>query len=696
MKNGQDLIMNGEIILSGYVISDSDATWFGDDGGCFCPQMVRDALSGFSGAATVRLSSDGGDPFAGEAIRSILSQHPGGVTVIVEGVAASAASLLFMGAAKRIMSAGSLLMIHDPSTMAWGTEAELLAQAAVTGQLADTYAAVYGKAAGITTEQARRIMKAETWLNAEQAVAAGFSDEVLAEGHTNASQAAMTMEAARASFMQMTRSMVAMSARKNSGLQPAAPEPSAAAGGSPAMTATSEEAAMPNETPAAGAAVQTPAAAVTMAAQSPEAAILAERTRQREIRTMAHPFLASMALTQAQVDAEIDAGTPVSDASTRFMALMAAAQPAISRAPATILRDEVDTRRAGMEAALVAQFTRNAPVDDRARPYMAMSLAEMAAHSAGYKGPMRSAGDRINAMMAGTHTTSDYTGIFENALNKALLDRYQVHQPTYRKIARKKSFNDFRVHPMVRAGDFPNLQPVGEGGEIKFGTFGEKRETAILSPYGVGLNFSRQMFINDDTGAISDLINDYGSRVAVFEEATFYAFMASATLASDGLAIWLAAITRGATATGNLASAGTAISVAALGVGQSAMRKQTGIDGAKLNLTPKILLVSPDKEIEAKQFVTQITPALGSSVNPFAGQLEVVVSAELSGNAWYLFADPGMPGSQCFVYGYLNGAEAPRLRTDQPFGVQGWSMTLEHDFGLGAVDFRGTFKNAGA
>ncbi len=376
------------------------------------------------------------------------------------------------------------------------------------------------------------------------------------------------------------------------------------------------------------------------------------------------------------------------------MTIMAAAQPAIQRA--TITRDETDTRRAGMEMALTAQFLRINPADDRARPYMAMSLVEMAALSGGYKGPMRTAGDRINAMMAGVHTTSDYPGIFENALNKSLLDRYQVHQPTYRKIARKKSFNDFRVHPMVRGGDFPNLLPVGVGGEIKFGTFGEKRETAILSPYAVGLNFERQMFLNDDTGAISDMINDYGSRVALFEEATFYAFMASATLASDTLAVWLAAATRGATAAGNLTSAGTAISIASLAIGQAVMRKQSGIDGAKLNLTPKILLVGPDKEIEAKQFVAAITPALGSSVNPFAGQLEVVVAAEVSGNNWHLFADPNMPGGQCFVYGYLNGAEAPRLRTDQPFGVQGWSMTLEHDFGLGAVDFRGTYKNVGA
>lgn len=701
MKRGQDLIMGGEIILSGYVIADGDAFWYGDEGGYFCPQMVREALSAVNGTATVRLSSDGGDPYAGEAIRSMLVQHPGGADIIVEGIAASAASLIFMAGKRRVMSAGSMLMIHDPSTLVWANEEELLKEAERMRQLANTYAAIYAAASGKTTEEAREIMRAESWFNGEEAVAAGFATEVLPIV-TAAPLAVMSLATGQTRFLAMKQGMAAMAARKNSGAN--APGQSAATGGSPAVMAHQKEAVMPDPIPAVvPAANPAPAAATTVMAITPETAMLAERARQKDIRMMAAPFLASGALVAADVDMLIDDGTPASDAGQKFMTRMAAAQPPVSRGGATILRDEVDTRRAGMEAALTAQFSRVNPTDERARPYMAMSLVEMAAHSAGYKGPLRTAGDRINALMAGTHTTSDYTGIFENALNKALLDRYQMHQPSYRKIARKKNFNDFRVHPMVRAGDFPNLLPIGEGGEIKFGTFGEKKETAILSPYGVGLNISRQMFINDDTGAISDLINDYGSRVAVFEEATFYAFMAAATLASDGLAIWLAAATRGATAAGNYTSTGTAITVAALGIGQAAMRKQKGIesksgaaDGAKLNLTPKILLVGPDKEVEALQYVTAITPAQASNVNVFTNKLEVVVSAELSGNPWYLFADPNMPGGQCFVYGYLNGAEAPRLRTDEPFGVQGWSMTLEHDFGLGAVDFRGTYKNAGA
>jgi ATP-dependent protease ClpP protease subunit len=274
MKNGADLVLGSEVILSGFVISDADAGWAGSDGGYFCPQMVREALATVNGPATIRLSSMGGDPFAGEAVRTIIAMHDGGVTCIVEGVAGSAASLLYMGAARRIMSAGSLLMIHDPANLAMGNEAAMLKNAALLGKLADTYAAVYAAAAGMTVEKARQIMRDETWFSAQDAFAAGFAHSVQEEPTT---AHAMTMDMARASFAQMTSSMVAMIARKNSGAQDTAPQTSAAASGSPAMTAIQKEAAMPDTNPAATTAA-TPA--VTMVAQTnPDVAVQAERAR---------------------------------------------------------------------------------------------------------------------------------------------------------------------------------------------------------------------------------------------------------------------------------------------------------------------------------------------------------------------------------------------------------------------------------
>ena len=117
-------------------------------------------------------------------------------------------------------------------------------------------------------------------------------------------------------------------------------------------------------------------------------------------------------------------------------------------------------------------------------------------------------------------------------------------------------------------------------------------------------------------------------------------------------------------------------------------QKNDDVELAKSN----ILLVGPDKELEAEMLVAQVTPAQTSNVNPFSGKLTVVVSAEIPGNAWYLLS----AANPAWIYGYLEGNEAPRLRTEEPFGRQGMSMTLEHDFGLGAADYRGAYKNNGA
>ena len=233
MRQGTDLIRNGEIILSGMIVSDMEAGWYyGENAPVICPAMVRDALAAVNGTVTVRLSSDGGDPFAGEAIRSMIATHPGGVDMIVEGIAASAASLIFMGAARRIMTAASFIMIHDPSSLVFGNEADMLVEAGRLGQLSDTYAAVYGRAAGMTADQARKIMKAETYLNADEAIGLGFAHEVLAEQVPGeVATLAMSLGAAQAAFSRMVGTRRAMIAQHNSGLPQGQPQPTAAAGG---------------------------------------------------------------------------------------------------------------------------------------------------------------------------------------------------------------------------------------------------------------------------------------------------------------------------------------------------------------------------------------------------------------------------------------------------------------------------------
>ncbi|KZK97932.1 ATP-dependent Clp protease proteolytic subunit [Pseudovibrio sp. Ad5] len=124
---------------------------------------------------TVRMNSGGGDPITAIAVYNALKAHDGQVTVQIDAMSASAASLIAMGADVRIMQAGAQMMIHEPSSGGWGTAHDLKEGADLLDMQADEYAKLYAKASGKTTEEAREVMKAETWMTGEEAVIAGFA-----------------------------------------------------------------------------------------------------------------------------------------------------------------------------------------------------------------------------------------------------------------------------------------------------------------------------------------------------------------------------------------------------------------------------------------------------------------------------------------------------------------------------------------
>ncbi|MDF3606122.1 Clp protease ClpP [Paracoccus sp. DMF-8] len=200
MRTGSDLIVNDELILSGNVILDDYVGWMWEEDVFFSPSMVRAALNELGdGRVTVRINSGGGHADAGEQIRATLAGHPGGCRIIVEGIAASAASLILMSGAERLMSAGSHIMIHDPSGAIWGNEDEARRHADQLGVIATTYATVYAAASGKSPEEARAIMKAEMWFGPEAAIAEGFADGLV--DAAPAIPAAATLDAAKAACM---------------------------------------------------------------------------------------------------------------------------------------------------------------------------------------------------------------------------------------------------------------------------------------------------------------------------------------------------------------------------------------------------------------------------------------------------------------------------------------------------------------
>ncbi|CAN7317135.1 Mu-like prophage major head subunit gpT family protein [Bosea sp. LjRoot9] len=361
-----------------------------------------------------------------------------------------------------------------------------------------------------------------------------------------------------------------------------------------------------------------------------------------------------------------------------------------------IERDETETRRLAMSESLAVRF--GAPglqPGDAARSFMDYGIVDLAAEVIGHRGRIGTTfAAREDIIRRAMHASTDFPVIMENALNRALQGRYAAAEPTYRRLARQRSYVDFRDHISVRVGDFPKLQAVNpEGGEIKGGTFSESKEKTAVKAYAVRVDLSRQMLVNDRIGAIAAVLSDQATAVAMFEDETFYGMALSGTGANGPT---LMETTRQVfnTTDGTLSGANAAITIASISAGRAALRKRTSMDGRLLNISAAILLVGPDKETEAQQLVAPIQAQQIGNINPFSGTLEVITTARITGNAWHLLASPAM--LPIYEWGLLEGYTAPRMRTDEPFGIQGMSVSLEHDFGCGAIDFRGGYKNIGA
>jgi hypothetical protein len=327
--------------------------------------------------------------------------------------------------------------------------------------------------------------------------------------------------------------------------------------------------------------------------------------------------------------------------------------------------------------------------NDRARSYMNMGWSEIAAECLGYTGHIRTARMAGDLIERAFHSTADFPAIFANVLNKALLARYQLAMPTYRQVAIERPFVDFRPHPQIRASEFPLPQELTETGEIRAGTMYENRENVSVKPYGVQIGISRQMIVNDELGAIDQILGSSGDGVLVFENNTFWAlFATNPVLTQDGYRVF------DASNHNNYESSGSEPTIMPIGKGRAAMRAQKSLSDNYMNVGPAIILAGPAHETRIDQLTAAISAVAIGDVNPFSAKLRPVIEAHITGYEWYLAAEPGtLPN---FVYGFLAGATGPRIRTDEPFGVQGIRVSLEVDFGCGAIDYRGIYKDAGS
>ena len=166
------------LFLNGTIAEES---WFDDD---VTPQLFKDELMAGSGDVTVWINSPGGDCVAAAQIYNMLMDYKGNVTVKIDGIAASAASVIAMAGTKVLMSPVSMMMIHNPMTIAFGDTAEMQKAIEMLGSVKDSIINAYEIKTGLSRAKLSHLMDAETWMDANKAVELGFADEILTDDKT--------------------------------------------------------------------------------------------------------------------------------------------------------------------------------------------------------------------------------------------------------------------------------------------------------------------------------------------------------------------------------------------------------------------------------------------------------------------------------------------------------------------------------
>ncbi|EAD1415537.1 TPA_asm: Clp protease ClpP [Listeria monocytogenes] len=154
----------------------AEESWFDDD---VTPQMFRNELFSEKGPITLWINSPGGDCIAASQIYTMLMDYPDEVTVKIDGIAASAASVIAMAGTKVLMAPTALMMIHNPATITMGDHEDMKRAIEMLDEVKESIINAYEIKTGVSRIKLSHLMDAETWMNANKAIELGFADDVL-------------------------------------------------------------------------------------------------------------------------------------------------------------------------------------------------------------------------------------------------------------------------------------------------------------------------------------------------------------------------------------------------------------------------------------------------------------------------------------------------------------------------------------
>ena len=628
-----------------------------------------------NGAIDLHINSPGGSVTDGIAIYNLLKNHPSTVNVIIDGLAASMASIIAMAGDTITMPENALMMIHNPWGGASGEAEDLRKTADLLDKMKSALISAYTIKTGKSSEEISDLMNAETWMTGSEAVEMGFATQVSAEVQLAASFDISKLE----NFQNNKQSFF---------------KPSAVA-----ADKTQEEVIMTTKEKAAPSAEVKANTSVDVKAVE---ALAVEKFKASEV-TRKNGIVAAFggfSVDHADLlnDCTNDDKCTVEDARAKLLdAIGKGIKPQEGKFDANLSNTG---NGAIVKESMVAAIKSRAGVklDDNElsqdNPYRGMTLVEVARASLSDKGVgTASYGDRMSLVGAAfTHSSSDFGSVLADVANKAMLKGYEEAGETFEQWTQRGTLSDFKVSHRVDLNSFPSLDKIGEGGEYKYATMGERGEKIALATYGKAFSITRQAIINDDLSAFTVIPTRMGRAAIRTVGNLVYAVLIDNPNMSDGTALFHADHNNYVT------GASTNLSVASLTAARTSFRLQKDAEGTPINIGPQHLLVPASLETEAGILMNDtVYPGKSNGQrNPVAGMANVIVESRLdaaSSTAWYLAAGAMQ---DTIEVAYLDGNSSPFLDQMEGWNVDGTSFKVRLDAGVAPTDFRGMYKSKGA
>ena len=427
-------------------------------------------------------------------------------------------------------------------------------------------------------------------------------------------------------------------------------------------------------------------------------AVAAERTRAASIRTLC----ASHGMPEDFIARHITEGSSMDAVRASILEKLQNKQAAIDSARVNG-PGEIEQRRDAMTAGIIMRISGRAKLNDQerstGRQYAGLSFVRMAEQCLRSIGENPATLDNMAVIgRALSSSTSDFPVILENVMHRELTAAYDETEDTWSQFCRVGSVSDFRTHTRYRTGFLSRLQQVNENGEYQTVNIPDGEKSTIHAiKKGMLINLTREMLVNDDLDAFMRFPAEMGRAAKRTIELDVYDLLALNSNAgptmSDSVAFFHTS------SHGNLASSGTAITVASVDAARVAMRRQKDPSGkGYININPAILLCAVEnggtaRVVNDAQYDVDSTKF--QVPNKVRGLFSKVIDTpQLTGNAWYVFADPSRHAA--FEVAFLNGNQSPYLEQKEMFKSDGIVWKVRHEYGTAGIDWRAGYRNPGA